>query len=191
MSSKKFTTTTPNYKNNKLNSLFKKLYFLLFRPKKWFKSYGSDNDIGFFNWFTRPENTSIGDATFIYFANMFYAGDYEIKIGSGCHIATHNFFITYSHDFNAPDLVSIPYDKRYIGGDIIIEDGVWIGSHCTILPGVTIGKGAVIAAGAVVSKDVPSYEVWGGNPAKKISERKNKELFDRLLKEKKFRRLLP
>ena len=39
------------------------------------------------------------------------------------------------------------------------------------LDGVTIGNGAVIGAGAVVSKDIPDYEIWGGNPAKKVGER--------------------
>ena len=40
-----------------------------------------------------------------------------------------------------------------------------------IMPGVTIGEGAVIAAGAVVTKDVPPYAVYGGNPAKFIKHR--------------------
>jgi acetyltransferase-like isoleucine patch superfamily enzyme len=34
-----------------------------------------------------------------------------------------------------------------------------------ILPGVNIGNGAVIAAGSVVTKNVSSYEIVGGNPA--------------------------
>ena len=40
-----------------------------------------------------------------------------------------------------------------------------------ILPGVTIGEGAVVAGGAVVTKDIPSFEIWGGVPAKKIRSR--------------------
>ena len=40
-----------------------------------------------------------------------------------------------------------------------------------ILSGVTIGTGAIIAAGSVVTKDVPSCEIWGGNPARKIRDR--------------------
>jgi len=42
------------------------------------------------------------------------------------------------------------------------------------LPGVKIGNGAVVAAGAVVTKDIPDFEIWGGVPAKKISERQLK-----------------
>ena len=33
--------------------------------------------------------------------------------------------------------------------------------------GVKIGNGAIIGMGSVVTKDVPDYEIWAGNPAKK------------------------
>jgi acetyltransferase-like isoleucine patch superfamily enzyme len=42
-----------------------------------------------------------------------------------------------------------------------IEDDVFIGPHCVILPGVHIGKGAVIKAGTVVGRNVPAHTFWG------------------------------
>lgn len=51
-----------------------------------------------------------------------------------------------------------------------IKEGAWLGTRCVILPGVTVGKHSVIGAGAIVTKDVPDYEVWAGNPAAKIKE---------------------
>lgn len=56
-------------------------------------------------------------------------------------------------------------DRVYIGRD------VWIGFGAIILSGVTIGDGAIVAAGAVVTRDVPSCTVFGGNPGKVIGRR--------------------
>lgn len=47
-------------------------------------------------------------------------------------------------------------------GRITVGENVFIGARSTILPGVTIGNGSVVAAGSVVSKSIPSGEVWGG-----------------------------
>lgn len=55
--------------------------------------------------------------------------------------------------------------------DVIIEDDVWIGCNVTILKGVHIHTGAIVAAGSVVTKDVDSYTICGGVPAKKIKNR--------------------
>lgn len=44
----------------------------------------------------------------------------------------------------------------------------WIGVGCKILKGVTIGEGAIVAAGSVVTRDVESWTLVGGNPAIKI-----------------------
>lgn len=46
-------------------------------------------------------------------------------------------------------------------GPVVIEDDVFIGPHCVILPNVRIGKGSVIKAGTVVSRDVPPGVLWG------------------------------
>ena len=54
---------------------------------------------------------------------------------------------------------------------IIIGNDVWIGARVILLPGVHIGNGCVIGAGSVVTKDVPDYEIWAGNPARKIRSR--------------------
>lgn len=46
--------------------------------------------------------------------------------------------------------------------------GAFVGVNSIILPGVTIGECSIIASGAVVTKDVLSYTIVAGNPAKKI-----------------------
>ncbi len=54
---------------------------------------------------------------------------------------------------------------------VTIGDDVWIGSHVVILPGVTVGNGSVIGTCAVVTKDILSYSVAGGVPAKVLKYR--------------------
>lgn len=56
-------------------------------------------------------------------------------------------------------------------GEVHIEDDVFIGVNTLICNSVTIGKGSVIGAGSVVTKDIPPYQVWAGNPAHYIKER--------------------
>lgn len=48
----------------------------------------------------------------------------------------------------------------------IIRQGATIGANAVIVAGHTIGEYAFIGAGAVVTKDVPAYTIWYGNPAK-------------------------
>jgi phosphonate metabolism protein (transferase hexapeptide repeat family) len=54
---------------------------------------------------------------------------------------------------------------------VLIGHDVWIGHGAVVLPGRNIGTGAVIAAGAVVTKDVPSYTIVAGNPARIVRRR--------------------
>ena len=108
---------------------------------------------------------------------------YNITLGDGCFInfdcvildtgkvmIGNNVFIGPSSNIYAVDHHIDKFDKRYFvkGIDVIIEDNVWIGGNSTILPGITIGRNSVIGAGTVVTKDVESYSIYVGNPAKKI-----------------------
>jgi len=60
-----------------------------------------------------------------------------------------------------------------------IENDVWIGLGSIVKAGVTIHNGAVVGAGSVVTHDIPAYEIWAGNPARKIRDR-----FDKVIAEK-------
>jgi acetyltransferase-like isoleucine patch superfamily enzyme len=53
---------------------------------------------------------------------------------------------------------------------VCIGDDIFIGMNSLILKGVTVGSGSVIGAGSVVTHDVPSHVVVGGNPARILKE---------------------
>jgi len=54
--------------------------------------------------------------------------------------------------------------------EIVIEDGCWLASRCTVLPGVVIGAGAIVGAGSVVTRNVPPHTLVAGVPARVIRE---------------------
>ena len=58
-------------------------------------------------------------------------------------------------------------------GKFVVEIGndVWIGNNVSILDGIKIGDGAIIGIGSIVTKDVESYSIVGGVPAKIIKKR--------------------
>ena len=49
---------------------------------------------------------------------------------------------------------------------VIVEDDVWIGTKCTVLPGVRIGQGAVIMANSLVTRNVEPFTIVGGCPGR-------------------------
>lgn len=62
----------------------------------------------------------------------------------------------------------IPRSKQYPEEFMAtkIQQGTSIGANATILAGIEIGGYAMIGAGSVVTKNVPAYTLWYGNPAK-------------------------
>ncbi|TFF35527.1 acyltransferase [Mucilaginibacter psychrotolerans] len=60
-----------------------------------------------------------------------------------------------------------PRSKKHLDeyGKIHVKKGATIGANSTILPNVIIGEYSLIGAGTVVTKDIPPFSVWYGNPA--------------------------
>ena len=91
-----------------------------------------------------------------------------VKIGAHSTVSQGAYLCTASHDIS---------DSKHplITAPIVIEDQAWVATDAFIGMGVTIGQGAVVGARAAVFKDVESWTVVGGNPARFIKEREIKK----------------
>lgn len=83
-----------------------------------------------------------------------------VKIGGGCRI-----WDTYHHSNDANDRLAIP-EKKPVSGNVVLNKGCWLGADVLILPNVEIGENSVVGAASVVTKSIPSNEIWAGNPAR-------------------------
>lgn len=117
-----------------------------------------------------------------YFSPKVSLGDYSgigvnAKIHGKCIIGHHVMMgeecivITRNHNYSRTDIPMMEqgFDEEM---PVVIGNDVWIGDRVTILPGVHIGDGCIIGAGTVVTKDIPSYSIAAGVPARVIRSRR-------------------
>ena len=93
-----------------------------------------------------------------------------VKIGNSSTISQYSYLCTASHDY-LDSSINITPVMPLVTAPIIIGDKVWITTDVFIAPGVTIKDGTVVLARSTVLKDLPSWVVAGGYPAKIIKER--------------------
>jgi acetyltransferase-like isoleucine patch superfamily enzyme len=95
-------------------------------------------------------------------------GHFSIEIGNDVWTG-HNVYITdQNHGYED---VSRPISQQSQPERAVkIGDGSWLGYGSVVLPGVTIGEHCVIGANSVVTRDVPSFSVAVGVPARVIKK---------------------
>ncbi|MGA2916369.1 MAG: acyltransferase [Sedimentisphaerales bacterium] len=108
------------------------------------------------------DNVHIGEGTIIY-------SDKDITIKNNVVIGPYNVIVDFDHIYKDLDVPIIL--QGHNAKSVLIEEDVWISSHCIIIKGTTIGKGSVIGAATVVNKDIPPYSVACGVPARVIKKR--------------------
>lgn len=91
----------------------------------------------------------------------------DLEIGNNVNITTGVSIYSAAHDVHSPK-----WD--FFKAKVTIGNNVWIASNSVVIQGITVNEGAVVAAGSVVVKDVPAFDIVGGNPAKKIGKRPHK-----------------
>lgn len=146
------------------SSLSKK--FRVFWAKKIITTCGKNVNIERGSFFT-PQ-LEIGDNSGIGINCEVYG---PVKIGDNVMMGPEVVIYTRNHKIEQTD---IPIQAQGYTEDapVIIGNDVWIGRRVIILPGTRIGNGCVIGAGAVVTRDLPSFSVSGGVPARVIKMRK-------------------
>jgi putative colanic acid biosynthesis acetyltransferase WcaF len=81
-----------------------------------------------------------------------------VNIGSHVCVSQMAYLCTGNHDWKTTNM-------KLFRRPIVLKDGCWVGARATVCPGITIGTAAILTVGSVAGKDVPQYEIWGGNPA--------------------------
>jgi len=87
-----------------------------------------------------------------------------VQIWDGCYLEDNVFIgpnVTFTND-----LFPRSKNEKFELLPTRVLEGATIGANVTILAGVTIGKYAMIGAGSVVTKSIPEYTIWYGNPAR-------------------------
>lgn len=125
--------------------------------------------------FSGIENICVGSRVAFGAKNSILSTRAKVIIGNDVMMGPGVTIITGNHRTNlvGRTMMSIKDIEKLPENDesVVIENDVWIGANATILKGVTIHQGSIVAAGAVVTKDIPSYQIWGGVPAHRIADR--------------------
>ncbi len=145
---------------------FKKIRFIICKPL--FKSCGQNVNIEHRAFFHSGKDIEIGNHSGIginaHLSGKITLGDY-VMMGRDVVIMTRN------HEFSRTD---IPMAQQGFREErpVVIGNDVRIGDRVIILAGVHVGEGTIIGAGSVVTKNIPSYVMVAGIPAKVIKMRK-------------------
>lgn len=124
-----------------------------------------------------PKNMYIEDYVIIQDRNNFvsYQGKLIIKkysvISSSCIIIPSNHILSVGIPFYL-NTISHVGDENHT---IEINEDVWIGAGCKLLPKSKFGRGCIVGSGSVITKEIPPYAVVAGCPAKIIAVKFSKD----------------
>ena len=107
--------------------------------------------------------SAVGPYTVIY-------GSGGVSIGAGCSIAGQSMIVSSTHTVRDTDRPI--REQGYESAPIVIEDDVWLGAQCTVLPGAVIGRGTIVGAKSLVRRvPLPPMVLAAGVPAQVIRSR--------------------
>ncbi|MBR5083918.1 MAG: acyltransferase [Prevotella sp.] len=114
----------------------------------------------------------LGDNVNIDWNNVLYVTKGKFVMGDDSGAAVGLTVVTDNHVVEKGKTIHEGDNDNLQGGEVIVDESVWIAANVTLLSGVHIGRGAIIGAGTVLrSCKVPPYAIVIGNPGKVIGFR--------------------
>ena len=104
-----------------------------------------------------PWHLEIGDNAWIG-EGVWIENHVKVSIGANCCLSQEAMLITGNHNYSKS-----AFDLEV--GEIILEDGVWIGARATVCPGIKAASHSVLTAGSIATKNMDAYTIYQGNPA--------------------------
>jgi acetyltransferase-like isoleucine patch superfamily enzyme len=108
---------------------------------------------------------TIGDGT-VFTSHALVQCSSSIDIGRRCAFGQSVQIVDGSHRFDDPEVAIL--DQGYDLRPIVIGDGAWVASKCTVF--ADIGEHSVVAAHSVVSRPVPPFCLAMGAPARPLRD---------------------
>ena len=88
----------------------------------------------------------------------------HVKIGNNVCISQGAMLLCGNHNYKKEtfDLIT---------GEIVLEDGCWVGAKSVVCPGVTLAVNSVLSVCSVAQRDLEANCIYQGNPAREIRTR--------------------
>lgn len=112
----------------------------------------------------------IGRNSYINAGVVIYTGN-GVEIGADVLIAANCTLAPVDHEFRSRDIKIVQQRFRPSRGGIVIEDDVWIGANSVILDGSILRRGCVVGAHSLVDRELESFSINFGVPARRIGYR--------------------
>ncbi|MDH4380530.1 MAG: WcaF family extracellular polysaccharide biosynthesis acetyltransferase [Gammaproteobacteria bacterium] len=88
----------------------------------------------------------------------------NVAIGANACVSQEAYLLTGNHDYTAVEFTLIT-------GEIVLEDGAWVGARSIVCPGRTMRRNAILTAGSVLTRDAEANGIYAGNPAVLVRQR--------------------
>ncbi|HET6763443.1 MAG TPA: acyltransferase [Longimicrobiaceae bacterium] len=129
-----------------------------------FKRVGRNFKCFHFVEFSYGYNMEVGDDVVVH-RNVLLDDRGGIELGDGVSISDYANIYSHTHDI---------VDQRDVSNlKTVLEDGVRITYHATVLAGSHVGKNSMVGAMAVATRDVRAWHVNVGIPAKSVRVKPN------------------